>query len=417
MAHVLILTLVFPPDSVSTADIVGELALDLRARGHEVTVVTTTPHYNLDDQARAQQPLTHLWPWGPLVQRSRFGDIPVYHVMVPPKGKSVSLRLLAWVLFHIMSTVVAVFLVRRPNLILAPSPPLTIGVNAWIIGLLKRTPFVYNVQEIYPDIAIRLGALRNRSLIWLLLKLEQFVYGRARRITVVGPGMRQRLLEKGVADRKIDVIANGVETLDCVPAPRDNPLANKLGLNGRFVVTYAGNMGPTMGLETVIDAASRLRDCDDVRVLLVGGGMLAEQLRAEAERRQLGNVVFLPRQPYTVVPEIYGMSDVCLVLQAAGTASDVLPSKVYRIMAFGRPIIAAADADSDLTRLIRASGCGEVVAAGDPEALACAIRAAREHAGQWAARGSAGREYVDRHYSRSETSAQYDTLIRAIAGA
>jgi colanic acid biosynthesis glycosyl transferase WcaI len=134
VAHVLLLSLVFPPDGVSTAQIVGDLVLDLRARGHHLTVVTSTPHYNRDERAEALQPRSAVV--GALVQRSSWYGVPVYHVFVPRKGRSVVLRLLAWTGFHVLSTLTALALVRRPDVILAPSPPLTIGVNAWAIARL-----------------------------------------------------------------------------------------------------------------------------------------------------------------------------------------------------------------------------------------------------------------------------------------
>ena len=160
MAHVLVLTLVFPPDGVSTAVIMGELSADLRKAGHDVTVVTTTPHYNRDAEAESRQPLVRMW--GPLLYHSEFQGMRVLHVGMPRKSGKVLSRLLAWTQFHVLSLIAAVTLVRRVDVILAPSPPLTIGVCAWLLGCLYRAPFVYNVQELYPDIAITLGALKNR---------------------------------------------------------------------------------------------------------------------------------------------------------------------------------------------------------------------------------------------------------------
>src|SRR5512140_2233807 len=132
MAHVLILSLVFPPDNVSTAVIMAELSADLKAAGHEITVVSTVPHYNRDPQAEARQPLTRLW--GPLLSRSTFDGIPVLHVGMPRKSGRILSRLLAWGGFHVISLIAAAVLVRRVDVILAPSPPLTIGVCAWLLG-------------------------------------------------------------------------------------------------------------------------------------------------------------------------------------------------------------------------------------------------------------------------------------------
>jgi colanic acid biosynthesis glycosyl transferase WcaI len=413
MSHVLLLTLVFPPDGVSTADLVGSLALDLRDRGHRVTVLTTTPHYNRDETALARQPLEAIW--GPLLQRSSFEGIPVYHVKVPRKTRSVPKRLLAWAIFHVVSTVVAIRTPRRASLIVAPSPPLTIGVNAWVIGRLKRCPFIYNVQEIYPDVAIELRAVENRAVIAGLRWLERFVYRRARYITVIGPGMQRNLIEKGVPPSKLALIPNTVDVAACVPSPAPNEFTRTHALHPGFVVSYAGNMGPTMGLDAVLEAADQLRDRDDVIFLLVGGGSLVDDIGAAIDARSLRNVRQVPYQPSAVVPQIYGASDVSLVLQARGTGSHVLPSKVYRIMAYGKPLIACADPGSDLAQLVMDAGCGIVVPAGDSTALARAIRSARDNRVEWQRKGLAGRDYVERHYSRAESSGRYDRLIRAMA--
>jgi putative colanic acid biosynthesis glycosyltransferase WcaI len=411
---VLVLSLVFPPDGVSTAQIVGDLALDLQARGHRITVVTTTPHYNRDPEAEAKQPRS--WVVGPLVQQSSWRGVPVYHVFVPRKGPSVALRLLAWIWFHVMSTLTALAFVRRPDVIFAPSPPLTIGMNARAIGLLKRCPFIYNVQELYPDLAINLGALRNPLAIRFLLALERWTYRAAAFVSVITPRMRVRLLEKGVSAAKVAVVPNFVDVGDLRPGPQDNPFTRAHGLAGQFIVSYAGNMGPAQGLDVILDAAGRLLDLPDLRVAFVGGGTEVSRLDEAIKQKQLANVHLIGHQPYSEVPNIYGGSSVCLVPQAAGIGADAIPSKVYRIMACARPIVASADAESDLAQLIRDAGCGAVVPPGDPAALAQALRDAHQHREQWASRGRAGRAHVEKHYARGEISAQYDALVRAVAG-
>jgi colanic acid biosynthesis glycosyl transferase WcaI len=326
------------------------------------------------------------------------------------------LRLFAWAVFHVVSTVAAIRYADRPEVIFAPSPPLTMGVNAWVIGRLKRCPFVYNVQEIYPDLAISLGALRNKTAIRLAFWLERFVYRRAAVITVIAPRMRQRLIDKDVADDRLEVIPNSVDLAEMRLEPRDNAFAREHGLLGKFVISYAGNLGPAQGLETVLEAAAMIRSVEDILIVFIGGGILYDKLRSTITELQLTNVLILPHQPYARVPQIYASSDICLVTQAAGTGSEAIPSKVYRIMACGRPIIATADSGSDLARVIHDAGCGQVVEPGDTAGLASLMRQAFEQAAEWAAWGAAGRRHVERHYSRSRTSARYDELIRQLTG-
>src|SRR5690606_29552818 len=155
-------------------------------------------HYNVDPEARARQPLAK--KWGRILYQSKLDGIPVYHASIPEKGSRVGARLLDYARFHLISTVAGLTVAGSYDVILAPSPPLTIGVSAWILGLLRRTPFIYNVQEIYPDIAVRMGILKNRRVIRLLEMLERFIYRRAQAITVISELFRQELLKKGVPD-------------------------------------------------------------------------------------------------------------------------------------------------------------------------------------------------------------------------
>ena len=414
MAHILVLTLVFPPDGVSTAVILGELSADLKTAGHDVTVVTTVPHYNRDPEAESGQPLVRMW--GPLLYRSEFQGVRVLHVGMPRKSGKVLLRLLAWTQFHVLSLIAAVALVRRVDVIVAPSPPLTVGLCAWLLGRLYRAPYIYNVQELYPDIAIALGALKNRRAITLLFALERFVYARARIITVIAARMRRRILDKAVPAAKVRLIPNFVDVNDLAPLPKANGFSREHGLDRAFVVTYAGNMGPAQGLEAVLDSASLLNHESGLMFLLVGEGSLHDRLKTIARDRGLENVVILPHQSYALVPQIYAASDVCLVPLAVNTGSDAVPSKVYRIMACARPVIACADAKSDLAELVTLAQCGTVVPPGSPELLAQAVTNAIRNPSACAAMGRAGRAHVIAHYSRASISAQYEALVREVSG-
>lgn len=411
MAHVLILTLVYPPDGVSTAQIVGDLATDLHALGHDVTVVTTTPHYNRDLEAEARQPLFR-W-WGRIVQRSMHGRVPVYHTWMPAKSRSVPARLAAWCLFHALSLIVGIIRVRRVDATIAPSPPLTIGAVAWLLGLWHRAPFIYNVQELYPDIAINLGAIRNPIAIRALFALERFVYTRASHVTVIADRMRTRLLDKGVDAAHVSVVPNFVDpdSMQSVPAP--NTFTREYGLDDRFIVTYAGNMGPAQGLDALLDTARLLADQPAIVLVLVGGGTSWEALATRARNEGLANVRMIEHQPYSRVPEIYGASHLSVVAQAASIGTDAVPSKVYRIMACGRPILAITEAGSDLATLVTESNAGFVVPQSDACALAAAIRRACSDKEGLQKMGARGRRYVITHYARARITSRYDELLSA----
>ncbi len=412
MANILILSLVFPPDSVSTAQIMGDLAADLQAGGHAVTVLTTSPHYNHDPEAEARQPLAPYW--GPLLRRSDYHGIAVYHTLMPQKGKNLVLRLSAWLGFHFLSTVAGLTVIPKPDVIIVPSPPLTIGLSAWILGVFHRAQFIYNVQEIYPDIAIRLGALRDRRLIRFLSWLERFVYKKARKVTVIAPRMRERLLEKGVPGDKVTVVPNFVDIGDLQPLPKDNPFSRTHGVNDKFVISYAGNLGPAQGLDTFVDAARLLQDQTGIHFMIIGDGILRETLQRRVAELALHNLTFLPHQPYSLVPQIYATSDLNLVPQAAETGFDAVPSKVYRIMACARPVLAITDPSSDLGQLVLGARCGTVVKPGAPDALSETIREAFCEPERLQQMGEAGRHHVVENYARGVVIDRYLALIQEV---
>ena len=412
MANVLILSLVFPPDSVSTAQIMGELANDLESQGHKVTVLTTLPHYNRDSEVESRQPIRNYW--GSVLGKSDFRGIPVYHTFMPKKGKNNFFRLFAWCGFHQVSILAGLAIVPRPDIILAPSPPLTIGVCAWILGKFHHAPFIYNVQEIYPDIAVRLGALRNKWMIRALQCIESFVYRKAKRITVIAPRMHQRILEKGVSPDKLEVIPNFVDIGDLSPLPKDNDFSRQHEIHEKFVVSYAGNMGPAQGLESFIEAAVLLQSESGIHFMMMGDGILRESLKKRVEQSGLGKFTFLPRLAYSMMPRIYAASDVCLIPQAVETGCDAVPSKVYRIMACARPVLATTDPESDLEHLINDAGCGETVPPGGPSELAAVIHKAYRDQARWNEMGQAGRAHVVEHYSRTAVTRRYHDLIQRV---
>ncbi len=411
MARILILSLVFRPDNVSTAQIMGDLAVDFKARGHEVFVITTVPHYNNDPVALEKQPLQRCW--GKLLQKSDYCGMQVWHAWMPRKGRNKLLRILAWIGFHLITTMAGLGSRFKPDIILAPSPPLTIGVSAWLLGLRHHCPFIYNVQEIYPDVAVNLGVLKSGFIIDLLLKLERFVYAKAKALAIISEGMAARVHAKNIPSDKIRIIPNFVDINDFRPLPKVNQFSLQHGLHDKFVVSYAGNMGKPQGLDALLEAANIVRNMPQIHFLLMGDGSERTHLIEKAHHLQLPNITILPYQPYHLMAEAYAAADTSFVSQAPGTSSDGIPSKVYRIMACARPVIACTDANSDLAHLVARADGGMVVPSADAEELANAIRHAFLQRDSWNEKGSRARSFILQNYSRSIICTRYDELIRA----
>ncbi|MDP9200800.1 MAG: glycosyltransferase family 4 protein [Gemmatimonadota bacterium] len=407
----MLLSLVFPPDAVSTAQLFGEVVEDLVERGWNVVVITTKPHYNPSDRNLAAQPLTPLW--GGLLARSSFRGATVLHTAMPRKGSSVGLRIVSWLGFHVLSVAAALLKVGKVDVILSPSPPLSIGVAAWLIGLLKRAPFIYNVQELYPDTAVSLGVLSEGALLDLLRSMEKFVYDRAFAVTTIAPGMGRAIAGRTKDARKVRLIPNFVDTSSMAPRARDNPFSREFGLTGRFTVVYAGNMGPAQDLETVLDAAELTRDDERIVYVFVGDGTSRDSLERLTRSRRLSNVMFISQQPYDRVPDIYGASDLCVVPLAASLIAEAVPSKVYRIMAAERRVLAIADKNSDLAAVVMESKAGQVVEPGDAKALARTIISAADAPSSFA--GASSRRYVMDRADRAAITEKYSALLHEAA--
>ena len=412
-SNVLILSLVFPPDGVSTAQIMAELAVDLEKAGHRVSVVTTQPHYNTDESAAATQPLVPAW--GGLIFRSSYRGIPVVHVRMGPRGSGTASRLAGWLRFHVVGFFAALRLAAKPEVIIVPSPLLSLGAVAWAIGLVTGARYVYNVQELYPDLAVQLGKLKSPVLIGMVRALERFVYRTAAAITVITPRMQSKLLARGVPDAKLRYIPNFVDVDDLVPLDKSNAFSREHELADRFVVGYAGNMGHAQGLDVLLEAAAKLRDEPRIVFLFVGGGVGKDRLAAAAREMKLGNVLFLPHQPYARVPEIYASCDLAVVPLLASIEADAVPSKVYRIMACERPVLAIASKQSDLASIVDEARAGLVVPPA-PDEIAAAVREYSALGRERRERdGRSGREYVLATVARPRITSQYDSLVAALA--
>ncbi len=411
--HILILNQVFPPDRVSSGDIFADLSVDLQARGHRVTVLTTLPHFNCDPTGRAKQPLTQLW--GPLLWKSSYQGNLVYHTFMPKKSADLWRRVLAWSCFHALSILAGMLLIRRVNVILVVSPPLTIGFVGWVLARAHRCRYVYNVQELYPDLAIDIAAIRNPQLIRLLFMLERFVYANAASVTTIGERIAERIRAKGVERSKVRVIPNPANIDSTYEVPKDNVFSRRHDVHQKFVVSYAGNIGRAQGLATFVDAASLLQHDKRIQFMMIGSGV--ERVSLEARVRSLGlrNFRSLPYQPTESMPQILATSELCLVPLVAGIGDEALPSKSYRTMAAGKPLLAVADKDSELAYLVETARCGWAVPPNSPQLLAEAIAAACDDPTETRNRGHNGRGFVQAHNSRQLIADRYTELLQNVA--
>lgn len=411
MARVLMLTLVFAPDCVSTATLMTEIASDLQSLGHELVVITTEPHSNVDPESRSRQPLEPRW--GNWVRQSEINGVRVYHTIMREKGARVLGRAWDYLLFHTISLVAALRLAGRWDIIFAPSPPLSIGVVAWLVGVIRKTPFVYNVQEIHPDALVDAGVLSNPVIIWLMRMLERFVYARARKVVVISPLFKEALQQKGVTAQKIEVVPNFVDVEDIMPLGKENPFSIKHSLEDKFVVLYAGNIGLSQDMNALMDAAEALRNDSSIIFLIVGDGVEREEMEDRIRQRALANVLMLPFQPRSTVPDIYAAADACLVGLRKKMAYTHVPSKIYTILAAGKPAVVGAEPDSEIAAILKETGGGLLVPPEDSAALANAILELKNDPALAVELGKSGRSFIVENYSRSSVIRQHERILES----
>jgi colanic acid biosynthesis glycosyl transferase WcaI len=305
---------------------------------------------------------------------------------------------------------------RRPNVVFCMTDPPVIANVALLVARRFRRPLVVVSQDVFPEIAVELKRLENPLLIGLLRALISSYLKRADRVVAIGETMRRRLEQKGAKPERLVVIPNWVDTDVIVPQPRDNDWARENRVLGRFVVMHSGNVGHPQNLDMLIRAATFLRDLDDLSIVIIGGGARRTELMELAVRLETDAVRFLGYQPRETLSSSLSAADLHYVGLGRGLSGYVVPSRLYGILAAGRPVLAAADGDSETAAIVQTVGCGMVVPPSRPELIAEAIRAAHDGAYDLEEMGRRGRDFVVAAADRSVAVARYKELLHEIAG-
>jgi glycosyltransferase involved in cell wall biosynthesis len=306
---------------------------------------------------------------------------------------------------------------RPPDLVLCMTDPPFLGAAARVVARRFGAPLVVIAQDVFPDIAVRLGRLRNPVVVGVLDALVRLYLRRADRIVAIGDTMRRRLEAKGADGARLRVIPNWVDTEALRPADGPNGWAAANGLDGRFVVMHSGNVGHAQDLETLVRAGTFLRDLDRLAVVVVGQGARRDELAALAERLEVDAVRFLDYQPAERLRESLSAADLHVVGLARGLAGFIVPSRLYGILAVARPVIVAADDASETAHVVREAECGVVVPPGRPELLAAALRDAYAGRLDLEGMGHRGRDWVVAEADRRVAVDRYRSLLREVRDA
>jgi colanic acid biosynthesis glycosyl transferase WcaI len=303
---------------------------------------------------------------------------------------------------------------ERPDVVLCMTDPPLVGNVAHLVALRFRCPFVVVSQDVFPEIAVMLGRLRQPLVVQLLRMLIGFYLRHADRIVAIGPVMKERLVEKGAPADRIALIPNWVDTHAITPRARTNAWAQDHGLADRFVVMHSGNIGHAQNLDLLVEAVSELRDLAHLEVLLIGTGARVAHITELAQRLTRDQVRFLPFQPREILSESLSSADVHYLGLTPGLAGFVVPSRLYGVLAAGRPVIAAVEPRSETAALVQEVRCGIVVPPDRPDVLAETIRELAAGVHDLSGMGRRGRDYVEAEDGRERAVARYRDLLALV---
>jgi len=410
---ILIHSIVFSPDGVSTAYLYNDIAKAFKADGYEVVVLTTTPHYNVLDEELRKQPLTRK-AFG-LYYTSNYEGIEVIHVP-QKKFKSTALRILGFVYWHTLSLALGL---AQKNLsaILSPSPPLTIGFINIMIGRAKKAKVVYNVQEIYPDFLIEQGGLKSKFVIRILKWLERFVYNKSDAVTTIDQIFYNTIVSRFEDKAKLHVIPNFVDTDLYRPYSVDEVHLdpNLFIQNNHLKLMYAGNIGHAQDWEPLLQSAVLLQD-EPIDFYIIGEGVLKEDVLAKVRQNNLKNVHVLPYQPREIMPHLLAFSDLQYIFMSKEMEGHGFPSKVYTIMACKRPLLVCSGEQTPIVNFLQPHDCAHIITSPRfDEKVSEIVKYLKEvDRERLETMGNNGYDIIQKEYSKDVISKKYVDLINSL---
>ena len=391
----------------------SELAMHWARKGHEVSVLTGFPNHPtgvVPPEWKAQlRKLTY---------RERINGVNVFRTWLwPLPNRKAHERMRNYASFCV-SAALRGMTIPRPDVVIASSPQLLVGLSGWWIAFSRQLPFVFEVRDLWPESLTAVGVGQENSLLHhTLAAVAKFLYEHSHRIVVVTPAFKDHLIQRWhVPTEKIAVVENGVEADLFAPRPNtaNDKLRQDLALRERFLVCYIGTMGMAHGLETLLDAADQLQLQDSkTHFLLVGEGAEKERIKSLAKSRGLANVTFLDQQPRERIPAFISASDACLVLlKKTDVFKTVIPTKMLEFMSCARPVILGVDGQA--RQIVEDAEAGLVIEPENSAALVAAVNRLSADRALGASLGQKGRQYILQHFSRGRTAEKYIEVLQRL---
>ena len=406
--RILILTQYFPPEIGGPQTRLQSFAIELKALGHDVEVVTALPNYPTGKIFAGYQ--------GCFYRREVRNGIVTHRVWVYPAMGGGIRRMLNYVSFT-FSSLFGLFRSAKPDCIFVESPPLFLSIPAYIAGMFWRAPFIFNVADLWPDIILEGGFLKRGPILNLFYALERWSYSKAEVITVVTEGLRDALLRnKSVPVEKLLLLPNGVDTALYRPRPSDESFKRTLGLTGKRVILWAGTIGHAHGLEHVLQAAKLLEYRPEVHFLFVGDGSAKAHIQKLCAAMNLHNVTFREPVPLDQLPPYFSIAEIGLSsLLNLPLYDGARPSKFFPVLASGKPLLFAGRGEA--ARLIEDAAAGLVVPPENPEALAKGIAHLLDNPELLRTLGENGRQFVEDNLQWSKLVGAWMIQLSQLEGA
>src|ERR1700728_1126431 len=405
----------FPPEMGAPAARAVELSRHWAAAGHEVTVLTGFPNH-----PTGVVPREYRNKFRRLIAHEQIDAVNVVRTwLLPFPNRKAYERILNYSSFCVSAASTGLFL-SRPDVVIATSPQLLVGLAGWWLARWKRVPFIFEVRDLWPESLAAVGMGSGNSLLHrTLAKIAGFLYRRSDRVVVVTPAFEDHLVQHWrVPRKKISVIENGVETKlfapDPFPGGTETTLRRELRAEGKFVVSYIGTMGMAHGLETIIAVAAQLQNTNpEIVFLMLGEGAEKERIVALARERGLNNLRFVDQQPREKIPAYICASDVCLVLlKKTELFKTVIPTKMLEFMSCARPVILGVDGQA--RKIMDQAGAGVYVEPENAEALVQVITRLAANPVLRETLGRNGRRHIVEHFSRQQTAKAYIAVLEEI---